>query len=63
MTSARSAHTPAPMPAAQRDMRLTRTGLTLAQAANMTDRDLLRFEAIGRRTLRAIRKAAQEGKL
>jgi hypothetical protein len=35
--------------------RIHNSGLTLAQAINMTDNDLLRFPLIGRRTLRFIR--------
>ena len=35
--------------------RIHASGLTLAQAVNMLDNDLLRFPYIGRRTLRFIR--------
>jgi hypothetical protein len=35
--------------------RIHNSGLTLAQAINMTDNDLLRLPLIGRRTLRFIR--------
>ena len=35
--------------------RIRNSGLTLAQAINMTDKDLLRLPLIGRRTLRFIR--------
>jgi hypothetical protein len=36
--------------------RIRNSGLTLAQAINMTDNDLLRLPLIGRRTLRFIRR-------
>ena len=36
--------------------RIAAAGLTLAQAKNMKDNELLRFTSIGRRTLRFIRQ-------